>query len=67
MKASPPPALLYHRTCADQDVLGIAAVPGRLPQLLRWPGEPLASLLSRARLHATGCGKLRVIALTRVP
>lgn len=38
--------------------IGVHAVPGRLPQLLRFPGESAPAFCSRALHHATGSGAM---------
>lgn len=42
--------------CADEDqIIGINAVPGRLPAIRRLANEPVSSLIQRA-LHAVAGG-----------
>lgn len=36
--------------------IGVYEVPGRLPQLLRYPGESAKAFCNRALHHATGTG-----------
>lgn len=38
--------------------IGVHAVPGRLPQLLRYPGESAQAFCTRALHHVTGTGAL---------
>ena len=38
--------------------IGVHAVPGRLPQLLRYPGESAQAFCNRALHHVTGTGAL---------
>ena len=45
--------------CASEDqIVGIAAVPGRLQATPRLPGEPVASLIARALSAVVGPGVL---------
>ena len=38
--------------------IGVHAVPGRLPELLRYPGESSQAFASRVLHHVTGTGSL---------
>lgn len=38
--------------------IGVHAVPGRLPELLRYPGESAQAFCNRALHHATGSGAI---------
>lgn len=42
------------------EILGFHAVEGHLPTVLRFPGEPFASLQQRALALATGRGRFAV-------
>lgn len=46
-------------------IVGFNAVPGHLPQVLRWPGEPLSTFKDRALALATGRGKFLVTCIVR--
>ncbi|MCX7692669.1 hypothetical protein Tther_02536 [Tepidimonas thermarum] len=37
----------------DAEIAGLEAVPGRLPEIWRLPGEPLRTMLRRALREAT--------------
>lgn len=55
-KTGPLELRLLHRVNAGE-AIGIAAVPGHLPEALwRWPGETLSQLMYRASQAATGNG-----------
>jgi hypothetical protein len=41
--------------------IGVHAVPGRLPQLLRFPGESVQAFTQRALHHVDGDGHLMAI------
>jgi hypothetical protein len=49
----------------DGDVIGLKAVPGRLPQVLRFPGESQTSLRFRSLAMVRGSGPLLVFPLLR--
>lgn len=49
----------------DADVIGLQAVPDRLPQVLRFPGESQTSLRLRARAMVQGGGSILVLPLLR--
>ena len=46
-------------------IVGFNAVPGHLPRVLRWPGEPLSAFKNRALALATGRGKFLVTCIVR--
>lgn len=46
-------------------IIGFHAVPGHLPQVLRWPGEPLPAFKNRALALATGRGKFLVTCIVQ--
>ena len=47
----------------DADLIGLQAVPGRMPQVLRLPGESPKALVQRALHSVTGRGVLLVYPL----
>ena len=54
--------------CASEDqIVGIAAVPGRLQATPRLPGEPVASLIARALNAVVGHGVLLATFATTSP
>ncbi|WP_310383532.1 hypothetical protein [Roseateles sp.] len=61
----PFPRMIYMRMRADHDVVGLAAVPGRLDEVHRFPGESVPSMLYRARMQAKGLDTLAVFPIHR--
>ena len=52
---SPDPVLVVVRYgVPDERIVGIHAIPGRMPELRRMPGETLTSLVLRARAALRG-------------
>lgn len=49
----------------DADLIGLQAVPGRMPEVLRLPGESPKALVKRALHSVTGRGPLLVYPLYR--
>lgn len=49
----------------DADLIGLQAVPGRMPEVLRLPGETPKALVKRALHSVTGRGPLLVYPLFR--
>ena len=47
----------------DAELIGLQAVPGRMPTVMRLPGEDLKALMQRALHYVTGCGPLLVYPL----
>ena len=49
----------------EADLIGLQAVPGRMPQVLRLPGESFKALTQRALHSVTGHGVLLVYPIFR--
>lgn len=47
------PLRVWVAATAATQVIGLQAVPGRLPRMHRWPGETVDQLLRRAAAAAT--------------
>lgn len=66
-KQSPDPCEMLvvppHRP--DVDLIGLQAVPGRMPEVLRLPGESLKAMTRRALHSVTGRGAVLVFPLYR--
>lgn len=48
-------------TCPEAAIIGLHAVPNRMPEIRRMPGESLSAMLRRALHEVTGSGVLAVI------
>jgi hypothetical protein len=61
----PPCELVLMNVCPDSQIVGLHAVPNRLPEVLRLPGESLQALLTRALHLVTGAGQLVAWPITK--
>jgi hypothetical protein len=57
--------LVLFTSTPDADVIGLKAVPGRLPQVLRFPGESQKAMRHRALSMVIGSGPLLVYPMLR--
>jgi len=60
-----PHMVIIPPTAHPDEIIGFHPVPGHLPQVLRWPGEPLSAFKNRALAMATGKGMFLVSCIVR--